>query len=138
MYFYNIGYYGYDSGEDWQLMHERKFTKDEFAAQIHEAVIAIIPGERYINGIGNIIRDIVEWLTANKGFKRLEFTAEWEGDTNESMIMPEDQSIDDEIVVLSKILRAAGYTWRDDSRYQHKIEIGRMTEADAVKMWEEG
>ena len=143
MYFYNIGYYGYDSGEDWQLTHEREFTKDELAAQIHEAVIAVIPdecyikGEPYIHSISVVIHLIAPWLIANKGFKWLEFTAGWRCESNDSMILPEDTN-NEELLELSKALRAAGYTWRDDGRYRRKIAEGAMTEADVVKMWEEG
>ena len=141
MYFYDIGYQGQDEGEYWQLAHDCEYSKDELASLIHEAVVAIIPEECYIKGkpyihdIATLVHKIAPWLVENKGFRRLEFTAEWQCDSGDSIIMPEDTD-NKELIELSKALRAAGYTWRDDSHYRWEIEKGAITEKELQEIWE--
>lgn len=42
MYLYNFGYWGYDEGQDIQLMHEKAFTKQEFDDIVGATIVEIL------------------------------------------------------------------------------------------------
>ena len=81
MYYYEIGYSSYEDSHCETLTHETEFNKDELEDMIAEGFKSLFPSACakdltflycfYINDEVNIY----DWLVANKGFKKLKYTA---------------------------------------------------------------
>ncbi len=104
-YIYNIGYSTYEESEYYQLYHKRRYSQEEFEKIVVKAVMnwfkeyEVKKDEKI--SFQDIIFSLIEELTKNFGFKKVDFTAEfsvfgwanlldkqnWEEDRNKQLKM---------------------------------------------------
>ena len=80
-YIYNIGYSTYEESEYYQLYHKRRYSQEEFEKIVVKAVMnwfkeyEVKKDEK--TSFQDIIFSLIEELTKNFGFKKVDFTAEF-------------------------------------------------------------
>lgn len=100
---YNMGYSTYEESGYYQFYHKRKYSQTEFEKIVAKAVMNWFKGykvkKKETISFQDIIFNVVEELTNNFGFKKVNFTAEfsvfgwanlldkkdWEGDRNKQL-----------------------------------------------------
>lgn len=78
---YNIGYSTYEESEYYQLYHKIKYSQEEFEKIVTKAVTNQFKGHKVKKkeriSFQDIISSVVEELTNNFGFKKVDFIAEF-------------------------------------------------------------
>ncbi len=81
MYFYKVGYWTNDGSAGVELCHEEHFEQADFEAMVHAGTAEVLRGERRNKThfpFAWIYDEVAQWLVTRHGFRRLEFTADYE------------------------------------------------------------
>jgi hypothetical protein len=92
MYFYKVGYWTYDGSAYIELYHLEKFEQASFEALVHDATAEVLQREKRDKAhfpFAWVYDQVAHWLMLHHGFKRVEFSAEFEIYGSGSMLEPE-------------------------------------------------
>jgi hypothetical protein len=140
MYYYSLGYSGYEESDEVILLHNLKFTKKEFFTMIENAIVEIIKTKKqsneYCHSYENIHEDVKCFLVEKNGFKFLQCTEYWiingfssifgtdpdSGvlNTTKTAILENDDQMDELTRVRDRI-NSEGYDTRDDDLYKNRF-----------------
>ena len=130
MYFYNIGYGSPEDSEYYTLIHDDRFDDTDLETMVFEAAEAVIREKQkethhHLHGYNDISPYVADWLVANKGFRFIEYEAQWTCFGWPSMFVKDDwgDSWDDQpLARLVSHLNSKGFTWKDDDHIRRGIE----------------
>ena len=97
MHFYRLGYWSNDGAAGVELSHAERFEAAEFEAMVHHATAEVLRAERSPKEhfpFAWIYDQVAQWLVLNRGFRRLEFTAEYEIYGSGSVLAPDEDMPD--------------------------------------------
>jgi alpha-amylase/alpha-mannosidase (GH57 family) len=123
MFTYNIGYGSYEESEYTYLMHEKKYTFEEFRDMIEQCAVEVITQglakqePEYIHNYQDIHTDVVKLLITKYGFKQLITTVEWTVFGWASMFTTTKDwkdARDANLDHLTNTIRKAGFTEKSD------------------------
>jgi len=136
MYKYKIGYTSYEESSFAELEHEKQFTREEIRDMVAEATVDNIkklkamPNE-YTHSFKTIFsgdyenNTLADSLISLFGFKRIEYEQHFSVFGWPSIFYKNDwaNDRDEDLDYITDKVRAAGFTEKDDTYWQHQQEI---------------
>lgn len=124
-YYYKIGFYSYEGNYYIELIHAKKFTKDDLTNMIIEMIIDFLKNreDKFIHSFEDIFInfDAKNWLIKNKGFKPIKYEQVWEIFGWSSIFYKDiwDYADDKKLEKIVKALNKAGYNKKDDDLHKY-------------------
>lgn len=97
MYFYRLGYWTFDGSAGVELCHAERFEASAFEAMVHEATAEVLRAERRDKDhfpFAWIYDQVAQWLVLNRGFRRVEYAADYEIYGSGSVLDPDEDMPD--------------------------------------------
>ena len=121
MYYYKIGYWTFDGSASIELMHEQSLGRQELEDLVHASVAELLarePGSKEHFPFAWIYEEVANFLVARFGFKKVEYTADFEIYGSGSMLAGDENMPD--LERLSRYLRNRGFGSEGHSEPPHK------------------
>ena len=125
MYFYSLGWWGYEDGCRVILASEKKYTQKQFENLVHRVVKKAIVSMKKVgypvSTISDVFNELINVLIQDYGFKSLTPTCSWICSDTNSLFYDEEDRGENEDPALAKLrayLRKQGFTEKDDDLYE--------------------